>query len=511
LIYCAVKGIVLLYDLQKMTEKKEKCRMKNRLFCLLLSITLLLGGCISKTSKQPAEDVFVTEEKNVSAEIMQEEDADVPTLEEYVSELDVLDTPSREYGESSTYIHMDDELVVRILYPSVEIPSLKEEIERWINETVGYYIEEAAGSSEYGEAAELTVEYESYLVNEKYAGIKMTGVFDMPFLAHPVDLAATFNADIEKNGLIEIGEILLPDGEGKLTEMAAEKAGVVPEDIDENFLENWTVKHEGIEVILERGKYLPMSDGTKTVLFSYSELEEILVNSDDWKNPGLSGDLTDTSGNTVYVSAEETVAEEEKPMVALTFDDGPSAQTARLLDLFAEHGGKGTFFLVGNMIDKRSDVVIRMVNEGHEVGNHSWNHRQFTKLGEQELTDQIMTTRAKIYDVTGVDTTILRPPYGSYNDVVSAKAEELGIAMVNWSVDTLDWKNKNADSVYNSVMKDVQDGSIILCHDLYSTTVDAMERVIPDLIEQGYRLVTVTELLTSDEGEIEAGKLYRKK
>ena len=197
-------------------------------------------------------------------------------------------------------------------------------------------------------------------------------------------------------------------------------------------------------------------------------------------------------------------------MVALTFDDGPSKHTARLLDLFATHGGKGTFFVVGNLLDGRSEVLQRMAAEGHEIGGHSWNHRQLTKLSTGELTDQLMTTRAKIYEITGVDSTLIRPPYGSYNDQVKSVCKDLGIYMANWSLDTLDWKYKDANVIYNTIMKDVKDGDIILCHDLHGTTVDAMERVIPDLIEKGYQLVTVTELLSYGGKEISPGSVYNK-
>ena len=107
-----------------------------------------------------------------------------------------------------------------------------------------------------------------------------------------------------------------------------------------------------------------------------------------------------------------------------------------------------------------------------------------------------MNTRAKIYSITGVDTIIMRPPYGSYNDEIKRICAENGIVMINWAVDPLDWKTRNADKVYNAIMSQVKDGDIILCHDLYDTTVDAMERVIPDLIAQGYQLVTVSELLS---------------
>ena len=197
-------------------------------------------------------------------------------------------------------------------------------------------------------------------------------------------------------------------------------------------------------------------------------------------------------------------------MIALTFDDGPSKHTARLLDAFTTHGGKGTFFVVGNLLDGRTEVIQRMALEGHEIAGHSWNHRQLTKLTVEELTDQLMSTRAKIYEITGVDSILIRPPYGSYNEQVKSVCQNLGIHMVNWSVDTLDWKYKDANKIYDTIMSEVKDGDIILCHDLHGTTVDAMERVIPDLIAKGYQLVTVSELLSYSGKEISAGSVYNK-
>jgi peptidoglycan/xylan/chitin deacetylase (PgdA/CDA1 family) len=152
--------------------------------------------------------------------------------------------------------------------------------------------------------------------------------------------------------------------------------------------------------------------------------------------------------------------------------------------------------------------VKRIVKEGHEIGNHSWSHRQLTYLSDEEITDQIMMTRAKIYDTVGVDSLIVRPPYGACNDTVKAVGKKVGVSFVNWSVDTLDWKNKNAKAVRNEIMNSIFDGAIILCHDLHKTTVDAMEIVVPELIEKGYQLVTVSELMEYSEGTLVAGKVY---
>lgn len=185
----------------------------------------------------------------------------------------------------------------------------------------------------------------------------------------------------------------------------------------------------------------------------------------------------------------------DKPMIALTFDDGPSSYTDRLLDIFAQHGGKGTFFMVGRYVGSFPDTVRRMAEEGHDLANHSWSHKDLAKLNRAAITKEIMDGRNKILEISGVETKLVRLPYGSTNKTVRAVAEETESTLVRWSVDPQDWKFRDAEIVYNAVMSRVKDGSIVLVHDIHPTTVDAMERLIPDLQAAGYQLVTVTELI----------------
>lgn len=201
----------------------------------------------------------------------------------------------------------------------------------------------------------------------------------------------------------------------------------------------------------------------------------------------------------------------EKPMIAITFDDGPGPYTNRLLDAFATYGGKGTFFLVGRNIAAHAETVQRAAAEGHEIASHSWSHPELTKISKAVVVEQMTKTRNKIQEVTGTDAKLMRPPYGAVNKSVKATAAEQGIVLVNWSVDPKDWQSRDADKVYEAILKYVQDGDIILCHDIHESTVEAMERLIPELRVQGYQLVTVTELLTSQGAEIKAGTLYRER
>ena len=459
----------------------------KKLLCLFMVLCILaLSGCgADKDGYEVADSV----------------------LKEYLDNIDEYDDSVREYGSPASYIHMDSEIVIGILYPETEVAPLNKAINSWIVESVKKYTAEAEEKYDGVNSAELTVAYESYYADETTAGIVLSGTFIAPFLAHPVDIVRTFNVDIAQKRLFGIDELFARQELENFRELGAKKAGVDTDAIDERFLENGYLTEDKIVVVLERGRYLPMSEGTKTVELSYKELEGIISRSFG-ENKKPEDEVVDSPVVEGSISKKEI--DPEKPMVALTFDDGPSLHTDRLLDIFARYGGKGTFFVLGNLIDSRKNTVLRIINEGHEIGNHSWNHRQLTNLSDEEIKDQIMMTRAKIYDVSGVDCRIVRPPYGACNDAVRAVGASVGVSFVNWSVDTLDWKSKNAVAVHNEIMSSVSDGAIILCHDLHKTTVDAMETVVPELIEKGYQLVTVSELMEYSGKSLEVGKMYYK-
>ena len=198
-----------------------------------------------------------------------------------------------------------------------------------------------------------------------------------------------------------------------------------------------------------------------------------------------------------------------RPMVALTFDDGPSMYTPDILDILERNNCRATFCVIGNRLDTRKDMVRRAFDLGCEIFGHSWDHRNFTKIKAETIKQELRDTTAAIDAITGYSPMLYRPPLGAYDDKVMKASAELGYSLVNWSVDSRDWSRKDAKKVYNGIMHDVFDRSIILCHDLYGSTVEAMERVIPDLLAKGYQLVTVSELMYYSDISLKPGKLYR--
>ena len=194
-----------------------------------------------------------------------------------------------------------------------------------------------------------------------------------------------------------------------------------------------------------------------------------------------------------------------KPMVALTFDDGPYAPVGnRLMDVLELYNGRATFFVVGNRIPAYQDEILRMKNNGHEVANHTHEHRYLTGLSAEQVQVQIEQCNQMIAAVTGQAPTLVRVPGGFYNDAVLANIRQ---PVIMWSIDTRDWKTKDAVKTVNQVLSRVQDGDIILMHELYQATGDAVEAVVPALAEQGYQMVTVSEL-ASLRGGAAPGAVY---
>lgn len=183
---------------------------------------------------------------------------------------------------------------------------------------------------------------------------------------------------------------------------------------------------------------------------------------------------------------------EEAGAVALTFDDGPNARyTEALLDGLKEREVRASFFLVGQCIEGNEDTVRRMAEEGHLIGVHCMEHRDLTREPEEEAVRQLMDTAAMIGAVTGRTPEYIRPPFGKWS---SGLQEAVPMETVLWSVDSLDWKLQDTDRIVRRVLKDTEDGDIILMHDEFQTSVEAAMEIIDNLLAKGYTFVTVDEL-----------------
>lgn len=192
-----------------------------------------------------------------------------------------------------------------------------------------------------------------------------------------------------------------------------------------------------------------------------------------------------------YVSASATPV--EAPKIALTFDDGPSAAwTPALLDGLKERGVKATFFLIGENADKNPEIVKRMAEEGHLIGNHTYHHVELTKVSENEARLELADTNAVIARITGKEPEYMRPPFGAWQRKLE---QEIRMLPVLWTIDPLDWTTENPDEIVNKVVTEAEENDIILLHDCYKSSVEAGLQIVDILQEEGFVFVTVDELL----------------
>ena len=193
--------------------------------------------------------------------------------------------------------------------------------------------------------------------------------------------------------------------------------------------------------------------------------------------------------------------DKNKPMIALTFDDGPGYNKAsdKILDVLEKYNARATFFMVGQNAAEHPDNVKRKVKLKCELANHTWNHNHYGSNVSKE--DILKATNAIKKASGGYAPTAFRSPGGNTTELIRKECKAEGMPLYYWSLDTQDWKSRNADAVYNAVMKNVKDGDIILMHEIYGSTADAVERMVPELIKKGYQLVTCEELVLAKTGK----------
>lgn len=184
--------------------------------------------------------------------------------------------------------------------------------------------------------------------------------------------------------------------------------------------------------------------------------------------------------------------EKQRPMLALTYDDGPGEYTNELLDCLEENNAKATFFMLGQNVEVYPDVPKRMLELGCEIGTHSWDHPNLFQCSYDEVANQFTKTDDALIAACGQAATVARAPYGNSNEDIRAIVDK---PFFMWSLDSLDWSYLDAEKDYDVIMNgDLTDGSIILMHDIHRPSIDASLRIIPELVEKGYKLVTLSEM-----------------
>ena len=192
-------------------------------------------------------------------------------------------------------------------------------------------------------------------------------------------------------------------------------------------------------------------------------------------------------------------------LVAFTFDDGPNYNTSQIIDVLNKYNVSATFFVMGKNIKGNEKIIEKMYDSNMEIGNHTFNHLLLTKYSKEKIEEEITKTNDLVFDITGSYPTVLRTSYGSVNKKIKQVAN---MPIIIWNIDTLDWKYKNSNKIANKILNKVKDGDIVLMHDIYKSTLNSLDIVIPELLDRGYQIVSVSELFYYKEINLEEGKVY---
>lgn len=194
--------------------------------------------------------------------------------------------------------------------------------------------------------------------------------------------------------------------------------------------------------------------------------------------------------------------DKEKKTIAFTFDDGPSTYDISIIDALVQSHSTATFFVVGNRLKNYPTTVSKMIECNMEVGNHTYDHKSLVSLTNTSVLEEITKTNDVFFEMTGQSLNLLRPSYGAINKRVLL---QVGMPVVLWNIDTLDWKTRDADKVYEAILSEAKDGDIVLMHSLYKTTLEAVQKVLPELYKRGFQVVSVSELAELKGTNLSAG------
>ncbi len=210
----------------------------------------------------------------------------------------------------------------------------------------------------------------------------------------------------------------------------------------------------------------------------------------------------------VYVSLEESKSTSSSydKVIAFTFDDGPSNYTTEIVDALLLNESKATFFELGNRMKYNQDIVKYVINNGMEVGSHTYAHKNLNSLSEKEIIEEINSTNIIFNEITGDNIKYLRPPYGNYNEKVK---KQVTTPMILWNIDTNDWLYRDSEKVYKHILEKAEDGDIVLMHDIYPETVEAVKEVLPVLKERGFKVTSISEASSIKGKVLEKKQAYR--
>ncbi len=376
--------------------------------------------------------------------------------------------------EIKTTIENDDKLV-SINYPVTNISVLDDAVSSYVNKTYNTF----KNSYQDIKKPELNISYTYKELNNSVINISLNTEINA---GTKINKIKTFTYDKKTGKFLTMDDLVqnLEALDYDIKKALLEKY----QEADMDFLTN--VSYD----------YFTIDDENLTIYFNPTELKkpnnELIYLDIPLNSLKLLIDIDKSKGSDTYFNLKKRNISDEDKIVALTFDDGPSKYTNSILNTLKKYNACATFFVIGNKVDFYDETLNKMLENGNEIGNHSFSHKWLNRLSEQEFKEEINKTQEEVKKATGFTPKLFRPTYGGYSDRLKKYTD---LTFVLWDVDSSDWKAKNTDKIIKNVIPNVKDGSIVLMHDNHKYAADAIEPVVKKLKEEGYEFVTVSELL----------------
>lgn len=371
-----------------------------------------------------------------------------------------------------TNIEESRQYVISATYPKTNIKKLDNEVENFVLSQIKLFKNKSKGIKYLIDRDELNIDYDYYTVNDRYINItiklyiyhSLESIEEYYVQTYYFDKISNrfYNVlDIfsnENDLLVKVNNMLISNNKSMINNL-----GELTYSFDNDYLIIYLIEN---------------NITTYKIPLNSIKLNIEIINNDKEK------DIEPVIKN-------DKIIDPKLPVVALTFDDGPSRYTKDIIDTLKSNNVNATFFVLGNKIEIYKDIIRESIKNGNEIGNHSYNHKWLSKLSTNELLDQINKTQDILKETVNYTPTCFRPTYGSVNNKIR---KSINLSITLWTIDTKDWKINSVDRIVERAIKDIEDGDIILMHDIFQRSSEALKKIIPRLKEQGYQFVTISEL-----------------
>ena len=412
-----------------------------------------------------------------------------------------------------------DPAYIAVHYPIIESQKINDIICNMITKKLNTFKAQIKGKTYKTEKPEFNITFDSYKYKTELISFKFNIYQILPGQENGDNKVETMTFDLKNEKQILIKDLFI--GNNYLNVLSEKtytrfinidiywnnlkllQQGLKP---NQNNFNNFILTNDYLELIFNKGQIANKELGILTYKIPIEELNTYL-NTDILGKKVDEQEIDLTNPEKVVIPQENLNKLKGKKLIALTYDDGPNNEyTPELLDVLKEEDAKATFFVLGSKAEYYPEIIQRIIAEGHQIGNHSFDHKQFITLSSTQLQSEINKTNNILEEIIGEPPSVIRTPYGEVTDKIK---ETVDMPIILWDIDTLDWKtNSSADKVYNSIISKAQDGDIILMHDIFPICVQATKRVIERLKEEGYVFVTVETLILAKNGKME-NTVYR--